>query len=82
MSVSNFTEDDKKKLIEFINVVAKNASFTMKTDEIIAYFKLLAHMQNTILPKVEAHILEVIKVIEPEKEPVIENEARDIKKRK
>jgi len=67
MSESNFNEDDKKKLIEFLNIVAKNASFTLKTEEIINYFKLLSHMQNSILPKLDANILEVIKVQEMEK---------------
>ena len=63
-----FTEEDKQKVIEFLNVTAKNATFTLKTDEIISYFRLLAHMQQSILPKISANILEVIKVHEIPKE--------------
>ena len=68
MTDSSFTEIDKQKFIEFLNSIAKNASFTVKTDELIAYFKLLAHMQQSILPKIEANILEVVKVVESKEE--------------
>jgi uncharacterized protein YeeX (DUF496 family) len=58
----SFSEADKQKVIEFLNTVAKYAKFEMKTEEIVSYFKLLAHMQQTILPKIDANILEVLKV--------------------
>jgi hypothetical protein len=61
-----FTEEDKQKFIEFLNTVAKSAEFKMKTEEIINYFKLLSYMQQKILPKIEANILEVKKVINAE----------------
>jgi hypothetical protein len=64
MGEMSFNEDDKKKFVEFLNIVAKNATFNVKTDEIIAYFKLLSHMQNSLLPKISANILEVVKVVE------------------
>ena len=63
---NKFTEEDKEKLIHFLNFVAKNAEFKVNTQEIIDYFKLLNHMQTSILPKVEEHILEVKRVIEKE----------------
>ena len=69
MNGLNFNEEDKKKFIEFLNIVAKNAVFTMKTDEIVAYFKLLAHMQSSILPKIDANLLEVVRVVEADKKP-------------
>ena len=59
-----FTEDDKKKLVEFLNFVAKNASFTVNTQQIIEYFKLLNFMQQNLLAKVDKNILEVIAVHE------------------
>jgi hypothetical protein len=63
---NNFTEDDKKKLIDFLNAVANKASFKdMNVQDIIAFFKLLSHMQTVLLPKIEANILEVIRVVEP-----------------
>jgi hypothetical protein len=64
-----FNEDDKQKFIEYINFVAKNAVFNgLNTTEIINYFKMLQHVQQTILPKINANILEIIKVTEINKE--------------
>lgn len=60
----NFTEEDKKKFTEFLNTLANTARFDMDTQELIRYFKLLAHMQQVILPKIDKNILEVIKVVE------------------
>lgn len=64
---NNFNEDDKEKVINFLNMVAQKAEFKLSTQEVIEYFKLLAHMQQIIIPKINDHILEVVKVIEPEK---------------
>jgi hypothetical protein len=64
MTELSFKEEDKQKVIDFLNIVAKNATFTMKTDELIVYFKLLSFMQNALLPKLNANILEIIKVQE------------------
>lgn len=63
-----FNEDDKQKLIQFLNIVAKKAQFSMNTQEIIEYFKLLNFMQSVILPKVDKNIAELVEVIEPEEE--------------
>lgn len=71
MTELHFSEEDKQKVMEFLNMVAKNAKFNFKTEDVIKYFKLLAHMQSKILPKIDANILEVKRVIEP-KEPVKE----------
>ena len=68
---NNFTEDDKKKLIDFLNAVANKASFKdMNVQDIISFFKLLSHMQTVLLPKIDANILEVLRVVEaaPESE--------------
>lgn len=64
MDKNNFNEEDKKKFVEFLNMVAKHASFHLKTDEIIYYFKLLSYMQQTMLPKIDANILEIRKIID------------------
>lgn len=64
MSPLNFTEEDKMKAVQFLNMIAKHASYKMKTDELITYFRLLSHMQQAILPKIDANILEVKRVIE------------------
>ena len=64
MMEMRFNEEDKQKIIEFLNMVAKNAKFEFNTAEIITYFKLLSHMQSKILPKIDANIMEVKRVVE------------------
>lgn len=66
MDRNSFTEDDKKKFVEFLNMVASKAEFTLNTKEIIEYYKLISHMQQSVLPKIQDHIFEVVKVTEPE----------------
>lgn len=68
MDEMKFNKEDKQKVIDFLNMTAKNAEFKFNTTEIIEYFKLLSHMQSKILPKIEANILEVVRVVEAEKE--------------
>jgi len=69
MGEMNFNEDDKKKFLEFLNTIAKTAQFSMNTVDIISYFKLLQYMQLTLLPKIDANILEVKRVVNiPEEE--------------
>jgi hypothetical protein len=63
-----FNEEDKQKFVEFLNIVAENAKFEFKTKDVINYFKLLAHMQQKILPKIDANTLEIKKVVEPAKQ--------------
>lgn len=73
MNGMKFNEEDKKNFIDFLNIIAQNAEFKLNTQEIIQYFKLLSKMQQIILPKIDANILEIKKIIEnkePEKEEV------------
>lgn len=68
---NKFSEEDKLKFVEFMNSVAKHASWKeLSTDELIKIFKLLAHMQQVMIPKLEANILEIKKVVEAPKEEV------------
>lgn len=81
MNGKHFTEDDKKKFIEFLNFVAKNAKFgEMNVEGILSFTKLLNHMQVAILPKINDHILEIKRVIEtpqePQAEPVKQSKAK------
>jgi hypothetical protein len=62
----SFTESDKQKVIDFLNMVATKAEFKMNTQDIIKFFKLLSTMQQEILPKIDKHILEVVSVHENE----------------
>ena len=64
---SAFTEEDKNRVIELLNFIAKRAQFpNWTTDDTVKHFKLLAHMQQVVLPKIEAHILEVKEVVQAE----------------
>ena len=65
MNKMSFTEEDKTKVVDFLNAVANKAKFEMNTQEIIDYFGLLAYMQKYIIPKIEANIVEVKRIIEP-----------------
>ena len=64
MSLNSLTEEDKQKFIEFLNMNAKHAKFELNTTELIQYFKILSHMQQKLLPKIDANILEIKRVIE------------------
>lgn len=68
MKELNFNEEDKQNLIDFLNMTAKHAEFNLKTNELIRYFKLLSHMQQKVLPKIDANILEVKKIVEMKQE--------------
>lgn len=62
--MDGFSEKDKERVVKFLNMVAKHARFNLDTNELIEYFKLLAHMQQTILPKIDRHVLEIKRVVE------------------
>jgi hypothetical protein len=80
MGPGNFSTEDKQKVIEYLNFVAKKATFEMNTQEVIEYFKMLSFMQQTLLQKVDANILEVSKVVEQPKEET--SQSLEPKKRK
>lgn len=56
---NKFNEDDKKKVIQYLNIVAKKARFNVDTQELIEYYKLLNYMQTALLPKIDTNIFEV-----------------------
>jgi hypothetical protein len=62
----NFTEEDMKMVVEFLNLVAKHAKFELDTVQLIEYFKHLQFMQKSLLPKMNNHILEIKRLIEAE----------------
>ena len=66
MQNNSFTEDDRKKVIEFLNIVATHARWDMDTQEVISFYKSLSYMQQVLLPKINASVLEVVEVTEPE----------------
>lgn len=62
----SFKEEDKQKVVEYLNLVAKHAKFNIDTSELIEYFKLLSFMQQVLLPKIEANYFEITRVIKPQ----------------
>lgn len=60
MTGNYFTEDDVKKVVDFLNFIATRASFKdWSTADTVTHFKLLQHMQLVVLSKMESHVLEV-----------------------
>lgn len=58
--VSNFTEKDTEKVVEFLNFVATKASFSgLKVSDVVQFYGLLAYCQKELLKKIEDNILEV-----------------------
>ncbi len=68
-----FNEEDKKNFIDFLNMIAKHGKFELSTAELIQYFKLLSHMQQKMLPKIEANVLEVKKIVHSNQESSDQN---------
>lgn len=68
MNGDNFSEEDKRKLVDFLNFVAKKAVFSVNTQEVIGYHKLLSFMQQELLPKIDKNILEIKEITEPKEE--------------
>jgi len=73
MIPGSFTDHDKQQVVDFLNFIAKKATFTdWTTEDTVKHFKLLAHMQQVILPKIDAHVFEMGKFVpakDPPKEP-------------
>lgn len=82
MMDDKFKEVDKEKVVEFLNLVATHGKFELTTKQVIEYFKLLSHMQQVILPKINANIFEVVKVVEPKKEEPPAEEPKKPRSRK
>lgn len=68
---NKFTEEDYKKVMEYLNMVAGHAKFDLNTNELIKYYGLLSVMQTQILPKIKENILEVVRVVESEEPPAL-----------
>jgi len=72
---NNFNENDKKKLIEFLNLIAEKADFSnLKIADIIKIYGSLSYVQKEILPKIESNILEVIRITESNESSEMETE--------
>ena len=66
---NKFTKQDYDKVVEFLNFMATKATFNnWKTEDSITHFKLLAHLQQVVLPKINEHILEITRVMDAPKD--------------
>lgn len=69
MSNIRLTEEDKQKVVQFLNQIGTHARFDVNTHELIAIFKNLQFMQQVLIPKIDANILEIKQVHQaPEEE--------------
>lgn len=67
---SSFKDEDKEKVILFLNMVAEKAKFNdIDIKEIIRFYGLLSYMQSSLLSKIEANTLEIEGVRELKKDP-------------
>lgn len=57
-----FTEEDKDKLVKYLNLVHQKATLNLSPQDILNYAVLLGHVQKHILPKIEKNILEILEV--------------------
>lgn len=81
-SPDRFKEEDKKKVVDFLNFVANKAKFEVNVKETIEFYSLLSYCQQTLLKKINAHVLDDIKVHEPESEEVPEEVKKKTRTRK
>ena len=65
---NKFSEEDKKKVIEFLNIIAEKATFSLDTAGVIKYYGLLSYFQKELIPKIDSNILEIVQLIEEKKE--------------
>lgn len=61
---NSFKDEDQEKVIKFLNHLAKHAQFTHTVAQSIEFFKLLTYMQQELLPKIDANVLEIKRVVE------------------
>jgi len=59
-----FTEDDVEKMTKFINLINEKMEFKagLKITDIPNIYSYLAWIQRTLIPTIEANILEVVAV--------------------
>ena len=64
---NKFSEKDSENLVKLLNFVAQKGKFTLDVKEVIELYGLMAWAQQELKAKIEANILEVKSIKEPEK---------------
>lgn len=59
---NHFSEEDRDKVVDFLNHIAKTARFELDTEGVIKHFRGLSFMQSVLLKKIDAHIFELKKI--------------------
>ena len=67
--LKGFSERDSDNLIKLLNFMNDHATFTLTNKQAIEWYGYLAWAQKDLLPKIQAHVLEIGKVKEVEKVP-------------
>ena len=76
-----FTDEDVQKAADFVNFVSDNAKFEVSQPEMIKYVQLLAWYQNTLVPTINSHVLEIKNVTKANAgEPSVEGKSGKAKK--
>jgi hypothetical protein len=72
---NTFKDEDKKKLVDFLNFIAEKGKFgDMQVSDVIKFYGLLSYMQKDLLPKIDAHVMEIKQVIEAENQEESESQ--------
>lgn len=66
MDQNKFSQKDSENLVKLLNFINDNAEFKLKVTGVVEFFGLLAWAQKELKPKLDANILEVLAVREPE----------------
>ena len=76
-SPNRFKDEDKEKVVKFLNFIAKNAKFNdLDVKAVIEFYGLLSYCQQVLISKIDAHCAEIIKVHEPEPKPARKAKAK------
>lgn len=66
-----FNEQDKEKVVKFLNLLGEKANYNLSTKEVIEFFGYLTYLQKTLIPKIDANIFQIEKVVQVEEAPPI-----------
>lgn len=73
--MNTFKDLDKTNIVELLNFIHTKATFNVSNAEMIKWVKLLNWCQTELIPKIDEHLLEITKIVKPEK-PVKESKSK------
>lgn len=70
MTQKSFKEKDSENIVKLLNFISDKARFNLDVKETITLYGLMAWAQQDLKPKIDAHVMEVKRVVEnPEPKP-------------